>query len=151
MSQDTLSDVLRSVRLRGAVFFYMSGCDEWVAEAPSARELAPLLMSGVEHVMEYHAVAQGTCWAGIPGGPSVQLFAGDVVMFPHGDAHVVSSAPGMRGDPRLSWLEGANSTVEPLQITLNGRDGVGIAPIQATATPRSSADSSAAICSRSTR
>lgn len=98
MSQDTLSDVLRGVRLRGAVFFYVSGYRDWAAEAPSAKELAPLMMRGVEHVIEYHAVAQGSCWAGIPEGPSVQMFAGDVVMFPHGDANVVSSAPGWRGN-----------------------------------------------------
>lgn len=102
MSQDTLSDVLRGVRLRGTVFFYVTGSSEWAAEAPPAKEIAPLLMRGVEHVMEYHAVAQGSCWAGIPDGPSVQLFAGDVVMFPHGDPHVVSSAPGMRGNPDLT-------------------------------------------------
>ena len=76
MSQDTLSDVLRGVRLRGAVFFNVTGSSDWAAEAPPAKEMAPLLMRGVEHVMEYHAVAQGSCWAGIPGGPSVQLFAG---------------------------------------------------------------------------
>ena len=93
-----MSDVLRGVRLRGAVFFYVSGLGDWAAEALPAREIAPLLMRGVEHVIEYHAVAQGSCWAAIPGGPAVQLRTGDVVMFPHGDAHVVSSAPGMRGD-----------------------------------------------------
>ena len=49
MSQDTLSDVLRGVRLRGAVFFYVTGSSEWAAEAPSAKEIAPLLMRGVEH------------------------------------------------------------------------------------------------------
>ena len=42
MAQDTLSDVLRGVRLRGAVFFYISGSSEWAAEAPPAREVAPL-------------------------------------------------------------------------------------------------------------
>ena len=103
MDHDTLSDVLRNVRLRGAVFFSVSGSSDWVAEAPPARQIAPLLMRGVEHVIEYHVVARARCWAAIPGGPSVQLGAGDVVMFPHGDAHVVSSAPGMRGQrrPRL--------------------------------------------------
>lgn len=135
MSQDTLSDVLRAVRLRGAVFFYISGHSGWVAEAPPARELAPLLMRGVEHVIEYHAVAQGTCWAGIPGGPSVQLQAGDVVMFPHGDAHVVSSAQGMRGDrPDFGWF--SSSTLErlPLRLAYNGRQVVLEVP------PESSAD-----------
>jgi AraC-like DNA-binding protein len=134
MSQDTLSDVLRGVRLRGAVFFHISGKSDWAAEAPAAKEIAPLLMPGVEHVIEYHAVAQGSCWAGIPGGPSVQLFAGDVVMFPHGDAHVVSSAPGMRGNADLSWLSSAQVDQLPLRIAYNGQDVVSAGP------PEDSAD-----------
>ena len=121
MSHDTLSDVLRGVRLRGAVFFNISGNSDWAAEAPSAKELVPMLMRGVDHVIEYHAVAQGSCWAGIPGGPSVQLFAGDVVMFPHGDAHVVSSAPGMRGDGDFSWFPGVEAAGQlPLRVAYNG-------------------------------
>ena len=104
MSQDTLSDVLRGVRLRGAVFFNVSASSEWAAEAPAAMQLAPLMMRGVDHVIEYHAVARGSCWAGTLDGPPVQLFAGDVVMFPHGDAHVLSSTPGMRGNPDFRWL-----------------------------------------------
>jgi len=75
MSQDTLSDVLRGVRLCGAVFFHISGNDRWAAEAPPAKDIAPLPMHGVDHVTEYHAVAQGSCWAAIPGGPAVQLSA----------------------------------------------------------------------------
>jgi AraC-like DNA-binding protein len=134
VSQDTLSDVLRGVRLRGAVFFYISGQSGWVAEAPPATELAPLLMRGVDHVIEYHAVAQGSCWAGIPGGPSVQLFAGDVVMFPHGDAHVVSSAPGMRGNTDFGWFSTARLEQLPLHIAYNGRDVLSEQP------PASSAD-----------
>lgn len=122
MSQDTLSDVLRGVRLRGAVFFNISGSSDWAAEAPPAREIAPLLMRGVEHVVEYHAVAQGRCWAGIPGGPAVELSAGDVVMFPHGDAHVVSSAPGMRGDPDFSWLPGMRVDQYPLRLAYSGQN-----------------------------
>ena len=133
MSQDTLSDVLRGVRLRGAVFFYISGNSDWAAEAPPAKELAPLLMRGVEHVMEYHAVAQGSCWAGIPGGPSVQLSAGDVVMFPHGDAHVVSSAPGMRANPDWSWFSPAKVDQLPLRLAFNGQTVLPAAPPECSA------------------
>jgi len=122
MSQDTLSDVLRGVRLRGAVFFHVSGNQEWAAEAPAGKDLAPLLLPGVEHVMEYHAVAQGTCWAGIPGGPSVQLFAGDVVMFPHGDAHVVSSARGLRGKNDFGWFPATPIDRLPLPLVVSGLD-----------------------------
>ena len=127
MDHDTLSDVLRNVRLRGAVFFSVSGNSGWVAEAPPARQIAPLLLRGVEHVMEYHVVAAGTCWVAIDGGPSVQLVAGDVVMFPHGDAHVVSSAPGMRGQVDLDWFAQVAGERWPVQVTYDGLD-VSLAP-----------------------
>ena len=48
-------------------------------------------------MIEYHVVLRGTCWGALAGEESVQLHAGDVIMFPQGDAHVISSAPGMRG------------------------------------------------------
>jgi AraC-like DNA-binding protein len=118
------------VRLRGAVFFNVSGSSEWAAEAPPAKEIAPLLMPGVEHVMEYHAVARGSCWASIPDGPAVQLFAGDVVLFPHGDAHVVSSSPGMRGSGDLSWMGDTQVIQWPLQVAY-GDTAVALAPAEA--------------------
>ena len=126
-----MSDVLRGVRLRGAVFFYVSGLGDWAAEALPAREIAPLLMRGVEHVIEYHAVAQGSCWAAIPGGPAVQLRTGDVVMFPHGDAHVVSSAPGMRGDP--DQVVDVVPDQWPLRIACSGQSILPATPPQAAA------------------
>jgi AraC-like DNA-binding protein len=96
MSQDTLSDVLRAVRLRGAVFYYIDGSSPWVAEAPPASEIIPGIMPGAEHMIEFHAVAQGSCWAAIAGEPAVRLNESDIILFPQGDAHVMSSAPGMR-------------------------------------------------------
>jgi len=50
VSRDTLSDVLRTVRLRGAVFYYIDGSPPWVAEAPPAREIIPGIMPGAEHM-----------------------------------------------------------------------------------------------------
>jgi AraC-like DNA-binding protein len=128
MSQDTLSDVLRHVRLRGAVFFNVSASRRWAAEAPAASELAPMMMRGVDHVMEYHALARGTCWAGLLGQPPVQLFAGDVVMFPHGDAHVVSSEPGLRGNPDFSWFADMQVEQLPLRLALGGDSVLHTAP-----------------------
>ena len=129
LSQDILSDVLRSVRLRGAVFFYINGCSEWAAEAPASKDIAPLLMRGVEHVMEYHVVARGNCWAGILDGPAIRLSTGDVVMFPHGDAHVVSSAPGMRGDaPDRRWFNELTTDQLPLHLAYNGLNSPSIGP-----------------------
>lgn len=95
MNHDPLSDVLRSVRLRGAVFYYVRFGDEWVAETPAARELAAALMPGTEHVLAYHLIAKGNGWAATDGEPPVRLDQGDIVMFPRGDAHLLSSAPGL--------------------------------------------------------
>ncbi|HEY6893342.1 MAG TPA: cupin domain-containing protein, partial [Rhodanobacteraceae bacterium] len=96
MSADTLSEVLRAVRLRGAIFYYIDGISPWVAEAPPAREIAAAILPGAEHMIEYHVVTRGRCFGTLVGGDSVELHEGDVIMFPQGDAHVMSSAPGMR-------------------------------------------------------
>lgn len=98
MSADVLSDLLRAVRLRGALFYYVDGSDPWVAGAPPARELIPAIMPGAEHMIEFHGVAKGACWAAIEGSPPVRLEAGDIVMFPQGDGHTISSAPGLEAE-----------------------------------------------------
>ncbi len=101
MSTDTLSEVLRAVRLTGAVFFSVDAAPPWVAETPSARVIGPRIMPGAEHVIEYHLVTSGSCWGGLVGEPAVRLEAGDIIAFPQGDAHVISSEPGMRGEPEM--------------------------------------------------
>ena len=123
MSQDTLSDVLRTVRLRGAVFFYVSGGREWAAESPASRDIASAVMPGAEHVMQYHVVIAGDCWAGIVGQPPLRLGAGDIVLFPLGDAHVISSAPGMRAEPNVAWYYEAKIDQLPIRIAYEGTDG----------------------------
>jgi len=95
MSRDTLSDLLRSVRLRGAAFYYVSFRGQWSAGAAAASEIAHVVMPGCDHVMEYHVFAKGDGWAAVDGLSPVRLHAGDVVLFPQGDRHVISSAPGL--------------------------------------------------------
>jgi AraC-like DNA-binding protein len=125
MIADTLSDVLRYVRLRGAVFFYLNCRNEWAAEGPPAAELAPAVMPGAEHVMEYHVITKGHAWAAILGEPPVRLSAGDIIMFPHGDAHAMSSAPGMQ--PRRFNLVMSNRSIpKPLRIAVHSPSEVSI-------------------------
>src|SRR5258705_12982615 len=83
---DPLSDVLRSVRLRGSVFFHVSCRDQWAAQAPHSSELAPAVMPGAEHVIEYHLFVKGEGWVAVDGEPPLRLKEGDIVMLPHGDA-----------------------------------------------------------------
>jgi AraC-like DNA-binding protein len=118
MSSDTLSDVLRAVRLTGAVFFSVDAAAPWVAETPKSSEIAPFIMAGVEHVMEYHVVTAGSCWGGLLGETPVRLDAGDIIVFPHGDSHVMSSAPGMRSPPDVAAFRRASSLRLPIAMQL---------------------------------
>src|SRR5436190_19222433 len=84
MTGDTLSDLLRAIRLRGAFFFYVEGADPWVVETSHSSELIDRIMPGVDHMMEFHGIASGSCWAAIVGEDAIRLNEGDVILFPHG-------------------------------------------------------------------
>jgi AraC-like DNA-binding protein len=120
---DILSDVLRAVRLTGAVFFAVDAHSPWVAESPKASSLAPAIMPGVEHVIEYHVVTGGTCWGGLIDEPAIRLEAGDVIVFPQGDAHVMSSAPGMRGTPDVDAHVAASEKKLPIAMSFGPAGG----------------------------
>jgi AraC-like DNA-binding protein len=104
MGADALSDVLRTVRLTGAVFFYFDLKGEWVAEAPPVRECIPFVMPGVQHLIEFHLVTSGRCWGGLLDGEPIRLETGDIIVFPQGDPHVISSSPGMRTQPDFGFF-----------------------------------------------
>jgi AraC-like DNA-binding protein len=135
MNQDTLSDVLRSVRLHGALYFHVSGSRDWAAEAPPSREIAAAVMPGAEHVMEFHVVLSGACWAAAVGEEPVHLAAGDLVIFPHGDPHVVSSAPGMRAPPNAQGYFERQQQPRPFALHLDAREvETGTAPANSSKT-----------------
>ena len=117
---DTLSDVLRAVRLTGAIFFAIDASSPWITEAPPAKMVAPYIMPGVEHVIEYHVITAGTCWGGLLDEPAIQLEAGDIIVFPQGDPHVISSAAGMRAKLDLTPHERASRSPLPLAISIDG-------------------------------
>ena len=119
MATDVLSDVLSAVRLTGAVYFDFELSSPWVAETPPSREIATMVMPGAQRVIEYHVMARGTCWGHAVGQPPMLLREGDLIVFPQGDAHVLSSTPGMRGVPDLQkFVRG--STPLPLVYEVGG-------------------------------
>ena len=140
MNQDTLSDVLRNVRLRGALYFRVNATRDWAAEAPPSREIAAGVMPGAEHVMEFHVVLSGACWAAAVGGEAVHLAAGDLVIFAHGDPHVVSSAPGMRAPPDTQGYFERQQQHLPFTLYLDACE------VQAGAAPAASAGDTMLVC-----
>ena len=75
MSGDVLSDLLRAVRLRGAVF-YIEGVNPWVAETPPAQQIISAIIPGADAMMEFHCIKRGSCWAGIAGEQPTRLQGG---------------------------------------------------------------------------
>jgi Cupin len=96
---DPLSDVLRVVRLDGAFFYLVEAAAPWSVLTAPARELVPRILPEAEHLVSYHVLLTGSCWGGVDGEPQVQMKPGDVIVFPHGDAHLMSSHAGQRLDP----------------------------------------------------
>ena len=89
---DVLSDLLRVVRLDGAYFYPVEAGEPWCVVSARASELAPRILPGAEHLISYHILTRGYCYAGLAGEEQVELLAGDVILFPHGDPTVMSSA-----------------------------------------------------------
>jgi AraC-like DNA-binding protein len=98
---DPLSDLLRVVRLDGAFFYAVEAAGSWSIDTVAAKELSPRIMPSAEHLISYHVVTHGRCYAGLIGEEQVELGADDVIVFPHGDAHVMSSGRGLRADPHV--------------------------------------------------
>ena len=92
---DALSETLRVVRLVGAIFIQARFTAPWCYQSPRADFAAPLLEPGAERVVIFHLITEGECFVEMPGAEPVRLVAGDAVLFPQGDAHRMSSAPGV--------------------------------------------------------
>jgi len=123
VSEDVLSDLLRAVRFRGALFYYVEGTSPWMAQAPPSREIIPAIMPGAEHMIEFHGVVEGSCWGAIRGGSPIRLHEGDVILFPQGDPHVLSSAPGMPVSfPDKSFYFSPRPPQLPFAISLKDAD-----------------------------
>ena len=124
MGVDALSEVLRAVRLTGAIFFDITVNAPWVAaRTPTAQECVPYVMPQAEHLMEYHVVTEGTCWAGLADGELIRLETGDIIAFPQGDAHVLASAPELRAEPSLEGYRAARRGRLPFAQSLGDEGG----------------------------
>ncbi len=92
---DALSETLRVVRLVGAIFIQARFTAPWCYQSPRADSAAPLLEPGAEHVVIFHLITEGECYVEMEGETPLRLSAGDAVIFPQGDAHLMTSAPGL--------------------------------------------------------
>jgi AraC-like DNA-binding protein len=91
VTMDVLSDVLRTIRLEGALFLNGDMHAPWCFKVPKGADMAPLLRPGAQRLAICHLVLQGECWAQVEGEAPIRVHAGEVVAVPHGDSHVLGS------------------------------------------------------------
>ena len=91
---DALSEVLQSVKLSGALFFCAECTAPWCVSAAASDSFVPYLPRDATHVIEFHLVTHGRGYIRV-GGETTPFSAGDILMMPHGDAHVMGNGTGV--------------------------------------------------------
>jgi len=110
---DVLSDVLRVVRLTSAVFFTARFSSPWSVESPPPDQLARSLRLRAESIAMFHVLVEGQCWVSFGDHAPIKMEAGDVLIFPRGDPHVMSSHVGGKPRPIGSLLPSERSEEIP--------------------------------------
>lgn len=90
---DVLSEVLRVVRLQGALFYNGEFSSPWSVYAAGSHALARYFGTESEPLIVYHLLTEGRATVRLEGGDSLSLSAGDIVIIPHGDRHIVENGP----------------------------------------------------------
>lgn len=89
---DPYSEILSGLKLQGAIFFRAEFSAPWFINAPPSPQLAAALGLNDAHVVNFHLLTEGEAVVELPGGGStLKLSAGQIVIFPHGDAHYLMS------------------------------------------------------------
>ena len=89
---DALSDVLKSVRLEGAVYRDAEFSAPWCVEAKYGLETISGQLAGAEHVMFFHFLIEGRCKIRLArGGETFEAESGDFVLFPQDDKHIMGT------------------------------------------------------------
>jgi AraC-like DNA-binding protein len=89
---DALSDVLKNVRLEGAVYLDGEFSAPWSVGSRSGLSEIRHRLASADHVVFFHYVAEGEVHVpGAPGEPEVVARAGDLLICPHGGGQTMAS------------------------------------------------------------
>jgi AraC-like DNA-binding protein len=119
---DVLSEVLKAVKLDGAMFYNAEFSAPWCFRSPASREIAPYFASGSRHVILYHLLTEGRGYAHVEeDSRQIALSAGDIVIFPHGDSHFMGN--GSRVQPVDNGKEVKRVLAQGLKVSRFGGGG----------------------------
>ena len=118
---DALSELLKVVELKGSLFYNAEYSAPWCFRSPPSLAIAPYLHADAGHVILYHFVIEGSAWVQLDGKERVDLEPGDIVVFPHGDPHMMGSGP--ISPPVDHEKELQRILAQGLQVARNGPGG----------------------------
>ena len=116
---DVLSDVLRVVRLSGAVFFTADFSSPWSLESAIPTMLASAVMPEADCVVLFHILVDGECEVVCEGHPVTTMASGDVIVFPRGDQHTMRTHGAATTTP-LTSIFSPGGHDEPPQLSYGG-------------------------------
>jgi AraC-like DNA-binding protein len=117
---DILSEVLKIVRLEGALFFNAEFSAPWGIKSAKSSAMAPHLSPDAEHLIIYHFLTEGRAYLKL-NGHTEDLTAGDIVVVPHGDAHLLGN--GHAPKPMDSLQMFAENPTQGLKLASFGGGG----------------------------
>ncbi|HEY1386421.1 MAG TPA: AraC family transcriptional regulator [Dongiaceae bacterium] len=104
---DAVSDVLRLVRLGGAVYLNAEFTAPWSVISRTDAELCVTYLPRSERVVAFHLITEGGCWAQIVDDPAsvVHASAGELLVVPQGEPNILTNdlqLPAMSAAPLLA-------------------------------------------------
>ncbi|HTS22275.1 MAG TPA: AraC family transcriptional regulator [Casimicrobiaceae bacterium] len=107
---DALSDVLKSVRLEGALYLNAEFTAPWCIRGECSVASVRQRLAGAEHVVFFHFLTEGRCKVRLDDSEDVhEVSAGELILIPQDDRHLLGS------DVSLSPMGG-----DSLQLDLDG-------------------------------
>lgn len=88
---DVVSDVLKLVKLDGALFFNGEFSAPWCFRSSQSAAIAARLSPQAGHLIIFHLLTEGRAYAQLENGDREALTAGDIVVFPHGHVHLLGN------------------------------------------------------------
>jgi AraC-like DNA-binding protein len=102
---DALSDLLRVIRLKGGVFLHAEFTAPWCIHSQPTPEECSSLLNGADHMVLYHYVTSGRLLARIADNEPVEFEAGQVMILPHNDSHLMGSRLDLRPIPSKELVQ----------------------------------------------
>jgi AraC-like DNA-binding protein len=92
---DALSDVLRSLRLKGGVFLEARFTAPWAVNSRVTAEDCQPILANPAQMIAYHFLIEGRMLASTEGEAAVEVGSGEVVLLPRNDTHTLASGRGV--------------------------------------------------------